>query len=96
MIAVIYVRVSTDEQIKHGYSLEGQQEACRERAKALGVLDILVFQDEGITGAILERPALQKALEACKNAECKYLIRRKGDFFILCEAHLLSMKKSLS
>lgn len=66
MLAVVYARVSTEDQAKHGYSLEGQEEACKQKANELGATQILVFKDEGVTGSILERRGLQQALAAVK------------------------------
>lgn len=56
MIA-IYVRVSTEEQAKKGYSIQSQIEECRSKA---GTNEILEYVDEGYSGAYLERPQLQK------------------------------------
>jgi site-specific DNA recombinase len=53
----IYARVSTDEQAKHGYSLQEQIRQCRAKA---GTDNVLEYIDEGITGEVLDRPALSK------------------------------------
>ncbi|MFZ5899796.1 MAG: recombinase family protein [Bacillota bacterium] len=66
MLAIIYIRVSTEDQARHGFSLKGQEDAGMEKARALGATEVLVFADEGITGEILERPGLQDALAAAK------------------------------
>lgn len=57
MIA-IYVRVSTEEQLK-GYSIEGQIDDCIALA---GSSDVLQYIDDGYTGEILNRPHLTKLL----------------------------------
>lgn len=59
--ALIYVRVSTEEQAEKGYSLEGQTEDCRSRAMALGYSaeETLVLADEA-SGAVLDRPGLSR------------------------------------
>ncbi|HAG07599.1 MAG: Resolvase domain protein [Clostridia bacterium 62_21] len=82
MLAVIYVRVSTEDQARHGYSLEAQEDACRKKARELGADKVQVYRDEGVTGAILERPGLQAALSAAKGA----------DWFILYDPDRLSRK----
>jgi site-specific DNA recombinase len=58
-IAGIYARVSTEDQAK-GYSLTTQIAGCRDLAQRAGysVHESHVFTDEGISGAILERPGL--------------------------------------
>ncbi len=61
-LAIVYLRVSTEEQAKHGYSLADQEELCRAKAEELGHREIMVFADEGISGDLLDqRPALAKA-----------------------------------
>lgn len=62
---LIYVRVSTDDQAKHGYSLESQIERCAEQAKKkYGVNDeeILAIVEEGESGDNPDRPALNYLL----------------------------------
>jgi site-specific DNA recombinase len=63
MRAAIYVRVSTEDQAKHGYSLGAQREACEERARNLGVIEMHPFLDEGVSGALLSRPGLDAMRE---------------------------------
>jgi len=56
--AVIYARVSTDEQAK-GYSLKTQIEACEKYAFDKGYNVVSVFQDD-YTGTTLDRPGLNQ------------------------------------
>ncbi|HYF94170.1 MAG TPA: recombinase family protein [Symbiobacteriaceae bacterium] len=63
-VAAVYVRVSTEDQARHGYSLGAQTEACRARAEALGALQVQIFADEGVSGALLSRPGLTALREA--------------------------------
>lgn len=58
MIAAIYVRVSTDEQAKSGYSLGDQVAVCRQKLLSLGFHDIREYIDDGYSGEFLDRPAL--------------------------------------
>lgn len=58
MIA-IYARVSTEDQLK-GYSIGGQIEDCK---KLIGTNEYLEYVDEGITGEIINRPALMRLQE---------------------------------
>jgi site-specific DNA recombinase len=62
--AAIYARVSTEDQGK-GYSIPTQIEACQIFAKEQGytVPEGNIFVDEGISGATMERPALQQLRE---------------------------------
>jgi site-specific DNA recombinase len=56
--AILYARVSTDEQAKSGYSLAQQLEALREYAAREGYEDLEEVSDPGESGAYLERPGL--------------------------------------
>jgi site-specific DNA recombinase len=60
MLAVIYVRVSTEEQARRGYSLPEQLAECRTRAGELGATELAEFVDD-VGGDFLERPELEKA-----------------------------------
>lgn len=71
--AVIYARVSTEEQVG-GYSLGAQVEACKKRAKELGCSEILDFVDEGVSGSLLNRPALTAIRQKLKTGAVDYFI----------------------
>lgn len=73
MVAVIYLRVSTEDQAQEGYSLEVQEEKCRQRARELGCDRVEVFSDD-VTGEILNRPALMAMLERIKQGGVDYFI----------------------
>lgn len=79
MRAAIYIRVSTEDQAQHGFSLAEQKEACKERAKELGITEIVEFGDEGITGTTLQRPGLEELREAIRNDLVDILIIRSPD-----------------
>jgi site-specific DNA recombinase len=56
--AVLYARVSTDEQAKSGYSLAQQMEALREYAGREGYEVLEEVKDPGQSGTSLERPGM--------------------------------------
>ncbi len=62
--AIIYARVSADEQAKHGYSLRHQVVECRKRAEDMGYSIVGEFVEEGISGAVpfRERPQGKQCL----------------------------------
>jgi len=60
--ALIYCRVSTEEQAQEGYSLETQEKYCREFAKNNGYKVVGVYHDKGKSGTTLDRPALKDLL----------------------------------
>ena len=55
----IYVRVSTQEQAKEGYSIDEQIERLRDYCKAMGWIIVKIYTDAGYSGASTDRPALQ-------------------------------------
>jgi site-specific DNA recombinase len=55
-VIAIYARVSTEDQLK-GYSINGQIEDCK---RLIGTNEYLEYIDEGITGEIINRPALMR------------------------------------
>ena len=64
--AVIYLRVSTEEQVDN-YSLETQEDICRKEAQRKGLEVIEAFREEGRSAKnISGRPALIQMLEYCR------------------------------
>jgi site-specific DNA recombinase len=62
MRAVIYTRVSTEEQAKEGFSLDAQREKCRKYVE-LNEWDFVgEYKDDGYSAKDLNRPAMQKLL----------------------------------
>ena len=75
--AAIYRRVSTTDQKRDGYSLNNQQEVCRERARQLGydvVLDIEESESAYQKDSLKNRPGLAQIREACCNREIDAVI----------------------
>ncbi|HID71820.1 MAG TPA: recombinase family protein [Thermoplasmata archaeon] len=59
----IYVRVSTEEQAKEGYSLDEQEKRCRHYIEMKGDSVFKVYRDEGISGTkVKERTAYLKMM----------------------------------
>jgi site-specific DNA recombinase len=58
--AILYARVSTDEQARTGYSLAQQLEALREYAAREGLQILEEIEDAGQSGASLERPGMDR------------------------------------
>lgn len=56
MKAILYARVSTDEQARSGYSIADQEEALRSWCASESYEVLEVVRDEGHSGAYLERP----------------------------------------
>src|SRR5215210_6275387 len=58
--AILYARVSTEEQARSGYSLAQQMEALREYAAREGYEILEEVADPGQSGASLERPGMDR------------------------------------
>ncbi|MHB1392940.1 MAG: recombinase family protein [Clostridia bacterium] len=86
MKALVYLRVSTEEQVEKGFSMQAQRTECMNKAIELGcgTENIQIFSDEGVSGAVLERPQLMAALDILK--------KRSNDikFFICYDSSRLS------
>lgn len=91
MLAVAYARVSTEDQVKHGYSLEGQVQECLKRAQELGLKtdDVKVIKDEGLSGSILERPGLMECISLIQKGFVQYFIVYDPDRLSRKTAHQL-------
>jgi site-specific DNA recombinase len=75
----IYLRVSTDEQAKEGFSIDNQKRACVEYAKNNGFEIIEIFTDDGRSARTTDRPAFQKMMTAAKEKPVDALIFYKVD-----------------
>ncbi len=75
--AVLYVRVSTSEQVNN-YSLDTQERACREYCEREGIQVERVFREEGESAKTVNRTQLQEMINFCvENA------RRLGIGFVV-------------
>lgn len=76
MRVVAYLRVSTDQQAKHGFGLDAQRTEIRQWAKAQGHRVVQWCADEGISGAngIETREGLYDALALLKAKSAEALI----------------------
>ena len=66
-VVALYIRVSTAEQAKEGYSIGEQTERLKLYADAHGWRNIKVYTDAGYSGASLNRPALQELISNISN-----------------------------
>jgi site-specific DNA recombinase len=94
MKAAIYIRVSTQEQVEN-YSLESQQERLEAFCKSKGWDVHDTYIDPGVSGATLERPALQRLLSDLNKIDVVLvykldrLSRSQRDTLTLIEEHFL-------
>lgn len=95
MRAAIYARVSTEEQAQHGYSINEQVLTCTNRAKELGATEVYVFIDEGISGATLDRPDLNKLRDIVAQGEIDIFVARDPDRLSRRLSHQLLLTEEL-
>ncbi len=76
--ALLYVRVSTEEQASHGASLASQETALIAEAERRGV-DWEIVRDEGVSARSLNRPALLNALQRLDQGEATMLLAYRLD-----------------
>ncbi|MDR3563094.1 MAG: recombinase family protein [Negativicutes bacterium] len=79
MIA-IYLRVSTDEQAKHGYSLDEQNLECQKLAETKGYnAPFQIYRDEGQSGSFRDRPELNRLMTDIHKGIVKVVIMKDPD-----------------
>lgn len=92
----IYIRVSTEDQAREGYSLEVQREHLEEFAKREGYEVYKVYCDEGISAYSTRRPALQNLIKDAKEKKFSLVIAYKIDRFSRNLKDLLMLVDELS
>lgn len=79
-IAGIYIRVSTEDQAREGFSLGEQEEKLRQLCKYKRFEIFKVYKDAGISAKDMKnRPAFQTMLEDMKNGLINYIVAYKLD-----------------
>jgi site-specific DNA recombinase len=79
--AILYARVSTDEQARSGYSLAQQLEALREYAAREGYEVLEEVQDAGQSGASLERPGMDRVRDLVAAGGVSVVLAQDRDRF---------------
>lgn len=93
--ALGYVRVSSEEQVREGVSLDAQRARIAAYAEAKGLPLVEVLADEGRSGKDLERPGLEDLLAKCRRGEVAHVIVWKLDRLTRRTRHLLSLVEDL-
>lgn len=75
----IYIRVSTDEQAKEGYSIEAQRRLLNAWAVLKGADSVHEYIDDGYSAKNLRRPAVQQLMDACRRRQIDTVIVWKLD-----------------
>src|SRR6185503_5166921 len=61
--AIIYCRVSSERQVNEGHGLDSQEQRCVAYAQNRGLDVAKIFRDEGISGGLFDRPAMQRLIK---------------------------------
>jgi len=81
-LAAIYVRVSTEEQAKHGISLSAQEESLKNYASALGYDIFKIYKDEGKSAKDIKgRPEMIQLLKDAQTHKFQAIFIYKLDRF---------------
>ena len=78
-IAGIYIRVSTEDQAREGFSLPEQEERLREFCQFKKYEIYKIYKDAGISAKNDKRPAYQEMLEDVKNKRINVIVAFKLD-----------------
>ena len=79
--AVLYARVSTDEQARSGYSLAQQMEALRAHTAREGYDVLEEVEDAGQSGASLERPGMDRVRDLVAAGDVAVVLAQDRDRF---------------
>jgi site-specific DNA recombinase len=101
--AAIYLRVSTEEQTER-YGLDMQRSRCRAYCEFREWEVVEIYEDAGITGSTLERPALQRMLLDGRDGKWDVVVVYKVDrlsrsvrnLLTICEDYLTPHQKDLA
>src|SRR5215204_6371674 len=91
--AILYARVSTDEQARSGYSLAQQLEALREYAAREGYELLDEVSDPGQSGASLERPGMDRLRDLVAAGGVSVVLAQDRDRFAREPAYHYLLRK---
>jgi len=94
--AILYARVSTDEQARSGYSLAQQLEALRAYAAREGLAVLEEVADPGHSGASLERPGMDRVRDLVAAGNISVVLAQDRDRFAREPAYLYLLKQEFS
>ena len=79
--AVVYLRVSGEEQAKHGNGIQAQLDACTQYCTQHAYEIVSVFKDEAVKGdtSVSDRPGLTGAMTLCSLGQASHLVTAAQD-----------------
>ena len=79
MDAIGYIRVSTEDQVKEGVSLDNQREKIKTYCQLKDFNLVNIIEDAGISAKNLKRPGIQKVLELTRKKKVNAVVVYKLD-----------------
>ena len=77
--SALYIRVSSTQQVKEGYSLETQEKILRQYCEVMGWKVEEVYRDKGISGKRINRPSLQRMFKDINKGKIHKVVILKHD-----------------
>jgi site-specific DNA recombinase len=93
--AILYARVSTDEQARSGFSLAQQLEALRDYAAREGYEALEEVSDPGQSGASLERPGMDRVRDLVAAGGVSVVLAQDRDRFSREPAYTYLLRREL-
>jgi len=94
--AILYARVSTDEQARSGYSLAQQLEALRDYADRERYEVLEEVSDPGQSGASLERPGMDRVRDLVAAGGVSVVLAQDRDRFAREPAYLYLLRQEFA
>jgi site-specific DNA recombinase len=94
--AILYSRVSTEEQVRSGFSLRQQTERLREYAKDEGYEVLAEIEDPGQSGAGLERPGMDRVRDLVAARVVSVVLAQDRDRFAREPAYLYLLSQEFA
>ena len=94
--AILYARVSTDEQARSGFSLAQQLEALREYASREGYEVLEEVSDPGQSGASLERPGMDRVRDLVAAGGASVVLAQDRDRFSREPAYIYLLREEFA
>jgi site-specific DNA recombinase len=91
----LYLRVSTDEQAKSGYSIADQRRSLPEHAERQGWRVVEEIADDGWSGSSPERPGIGRIYELAEAGEIDLVLATKRDRFFRSRYYRLQMDRDM-
>ncbi len=91
----LYLRVSTGEQAKSGYSIPDQKRVLLDHAEREGWRIVEVIENDGYSGATRNRPGISRIMGLAENKEIDAVVAIKRDRFFRSRLYRLLMDKDL-